>query len=91
MSLLHENIYLIQALIFLNKYRWFSSPNGNFNLVDKTLNIIWKPNKAYTVISSPSKVKENHRNNLPCKSTTVTSSNSTLIALDSKSILRANK
>jgi hypothetical protein len=87
MSLLHEEIYLIQAFIFLNKCRWFSSPNRNFNLVNKTLNIIRKPNKAHTVISSSSKEKGNHRNNLPCKSTTVTSSNSTLVALDSKSIL----
>jgi len=87
MSLLHEKIYLIQAFIFLNKYRWFSPPDRNFNLVEKTLNIITKPNKAYTVIISSSKEKENHRNNLPCKSTTVTSSNSTLVALDSKSIL----
>jgi hypothetical protein len=56
-------------------------------MVDKTLSIIRKPNKANTVISSSSKDKGNHQNNLPCKSTTVTSSNSTLVAWDSKSIL----
>jgi hypothetical protein len=84
--MLHEEIYLIQVFIFLNKHRLFFSTNRNFNLVDKTLNIIRKPNKAHTIIFSSSKENGNH-NNLSCKSTTVTNSNSTLVALGSKSIL----